>query len=272
MKKLFVIVLFVAALAALAIPGDAPAAVANVGSTWINGSQVYYQMPYRMRWLDVIGVDAIQYTQGFSSLPVDDTTGDPTEWTWSPVEIGAGTTTGVITTVAGGEFLITNAGNDDDGVNMQLKGESFKCEDGKSLYFGIKIKMSHATLSELFIGVGITDTLWSDGITDGIYFEKLAAGTGVSAVTEDTGETQTDNVAVMDTSYHIYEFYYDGVLTTDATAGTVTFWVDGVQVAQHTTAANITIDTEITPTIEFTNGDAVVRTANIDWINVVHPR
>ena len=269
MKRLLIVA---ALLVALIVPGLAVAAVANVGSTWINGAQVYYQKPYRMRWLDAYGVDVIKYVQDFSKLAVDDTTGDPTEWTWSPVEIGAGTTTGVINTVAAGEFLITNAGNNDDGINMQIKGESFKCEDGKPLYFGVKMKISHATLSELFIGVGITDTDWAGGISDGMYFEKLAAGTGVSAVTEDTAETQTDNVAVMDTDYHIYELYYDGVLTTAATAGTVTFWIDGVQVAQHTTAANITIDTEITPTIEFTNGDAVVRTANVDWLRVIHPR
>ena len=272
MKKLLVAAIFVAVLAALLIPGAAPAAVANVGSTWINGAQVYYQKPYRQRWLDAIGVDVIKYTQGFSSLPVDDTTGDPTEWTWSPTEGGAGTTDGVITGVAGGEFLVTTAANEDDGVNMQIKGESYKCEDGKPLYFGIKIKISDATESDLFIGVGITDTAWGDGLTDGIYYEKLDGGTGVSAVTEDDAETQTDNVSVMDTSYHIYEFYYDGVLTTAATAGTVTFWIDGVQVAQHTTAANISIDTELTPTVEYLTGAGGVDTFSIDWINVIHPR
>lgn len=274
MKKLLVAAaIFVAVLlAALLIPGAAPAAVANVGSTWINGAQVYYQKPYRQRWLDAIGVDVIKYTQGFSSLPVDDTTTDPDEWTWSPTEVGAGTTEGVITGVAGGEFLVTTAANEDDGVNMQIKGASFKCEDGKPLYFGIKIKISDATESDLFIGVGITDTDWLGGITDGYYFEKLDGGTDVSAVTEDTGETQTDNVAVMDTDYHIYEFYYDGVLTTAAAAGTVTFWVDGVEVAQHTTAANISIDTVITPTIEYLSGAAGVDTFSIDWLNVIHPR
>lgn len=271
MKKLLILALTIALLALMA-PTIADAAVANVGSTWVNGAQVYYQKPYRQRWIDAIGVDVVKYTQDFSALAVDDTTNDPTEWTWSPTEGGAGTTEGVITGVAGGEFLVTTAANENDGVNMQLKGASFYLAEGKPLYFGIKIKISDATESDLFLGVGAVDTDWLGGLPDGIYFEKLDDGTGVSAVTEDASETQTDGVAVMDTSYHIYEFYYDGVFTTAATAGTVTFWIDGTQVAQHTTAANITTDTAITPTIEYLTGTGGVDTFSIDWLYIIHPR
>ncbi|MCJ7484821.1 MAG: hypothetical protein MUQ25_01460, partial [Candidatus Aminicenantes bacterium] len=95
-----------------------------------------------------------------------------------------------LTTVAGGELLITTAGADDDGVSLQTTGEAFYLTENDPLYFGCKVKISEATEADLLIGVCITDTTLLGGMTDGIYFEKLDAGTGVSAVSEDTGETR----------------------------------------------------------------------------------
>ena len=168
--------------------------------------------------------------------------------------------------------MVVQCGNtDDDGMGLQVKGEAFKLEDGMPLYFGIRMKLSDATDSEIFVGLSITDIDIAGGISDGVYFEKLDTATGVSAITEDDAETQTDNVATMDTDYHIYEFVFDGDFTTAYTSGTVKFFIDGVEVAHHTTTANIPEDTELTPTIEFTSGTGA-DTVSVDWLRVIQLR
>ncbi len=255
-----------ALLMALILPGLAFAYTIN--SKHVNETAlVFHDATYEMRWIDAWGIDVVKYTQDFVALPLDDTTDDPTEWTYT----ATGVSTAVLGTVYGGELLITTAAADNDGVNMQLKGEAFQLEDGMPLYFGIKIKLNEITNNELFIGLGITDNSWVGGVSDAIYFEKLDTLTGVSAITEDAAETQTDNLMVMDTSYHIYEFIFDGTFTTAYTSGIVKFYIDGVLVATHTTTADISTDTEMTPTIEYTSGTGAV-TATVDWIRVIQLR
>ncbi len=261
MKKLLITVL----LAALLVPGAALAV--SLHSDWYQDKAIYFYDTYPMRWVDAIGTDVIKYTQDFASLDSDTPGLIPTEWTEFPV----GASTARINTAAGGELIITTGVNNLDSVNLQVKGQAFYLEDTMPLYFGIRIKIDEATDAELYIGISVTDTDLTGGVTDAIFFQKLDTETGVTAVTTDGAATETDDCAVMDTDYHIYEFVCDGNFTTAYTSGTVKFYIDGVLVATHTTTANISTDTTMTPTIEFTSGTGAV-TATVDWIRVIQLR
>ena len=235
--------------------------ISNVHSMWKNGALVFYDT-YRYRWVDAMGTDVTKAIFNFATLPTDDTTGDPTEFTLTPVEIGAGTSTAVLNTVVGGSLLITTAGNEDDGVNLQLKGEAFQFSASKPMYFGIKCTQSEATQKDLLVGLCITDTTLLGGMTDGVYFECLDGSTDINFVTEknSTETTSSSALGTMDTSAHVYEFYWDG-------STYVTPYIDGVAKTAH--SANIPDDEAVTPSIHYLNGSAAAGTLTIDWMRAI---
>ena len=106
----------------------------QVRSRRINGNLGYWST-HRKRILDGLGEGVVKFITDFTSFPVDDTTGDPTEYTSTVVEAGSGNTTIASTDKSGGAVLITTAANENDGGSYQLLGESFKT-DGNELYFG----------------------------------------------------------------------------------------------------------------------------------------
>jgi len=235
----------------------------------ISGAKVYWDT-HRRRWVDAWGPNVIKYIQDFVSLPEDDTTHDPSEWTCTMTEDGAGTTSAVLNTVAGGELLITTAGGEYDGINMQLKGEAFGLEADKPTYFGIKLKVDDATQVDLVTGLCITDTTLTNvdtshatALSDGVYFESLDGVTTTTCVTEKaSSETTSSSVGTLDTSYHIYEFYCDGVTK-------VYFYLDGVEVA--TSITNIPTEV-LTPSITVRAGSDAARTCAVDWLRVIQLR
>ena len=236
--------------------------IVNVNAKWVNGALVYYAKGYRHRWLDAFGSDVIKYVQDFCYASVDDTTGDLSGWTHTAVEVGAGTSVAVIDTTAGGYLKITNAANENDGVSLQMKGESFQLASGKPLYFGCKMSVSDATQSDLLLGLCITDTALLGGMTDGVYFECLDGGTTISFVSEKNSTETTNTGGTMTTSEIIYEFLWDGTL--------LKAWLDGTELT--VTQTNIPDDEVLTPSIEFLNGAAAVKTASVNWLRVIQCR
>ena len=198
--------------------------------------------------------------------PLDDTTADPTEWIYTPTEAGTGSTlyTNAVTG-SGDKALVTNAANEYDGINMQLKGEAFTITTDKPFYFGCKMKISDATQSDLFIGLAEADTTLLNASTshaialggDGLFFVKLDGSTTVAAKTYlDGAQTGTgDSETVITTGYHIYEIYYNG--------SEVVFSMDGSEVTRVTASLP---DGAMTPSLNFRNGEAVVKTATIQWL------
>lgn len=231
-----------------------------MNSRWLNGNLVFQKNNHI--WYDATGPTVRKYLTQFVNLPTDDTTGDPTEWTATVVEVGAGTSTAVLDTVAGGGLLMTTAGNEDDGIQLQLKGEAFQLAANDYVYFGTRIKLSSATESDLLVGLAITDTSLLTAVTDAIYFECLDSVTDTFTVTEinNTETTSAASVGTMDTSYHTYEFFCNGI-------SGVYFYLDGALVATHT--ANIPTDEVLTPSIAFLTGSAAAITCSVDWLRVI---
>jgi hypothetical protein len=229
----------------------------------INDSIVIEADTPSWRWYDIFNGVKFDLTPGF---PTDDTTGDPSQFVSTVVEVGTGTSTVVNAVSSGSTMLVTTAANEYDGVNLQLKGESFKLTAAKPLYFGCKLKVSDATQSDLFIGLAETDTTLMATSTahaialggDGAFFSKLDASTTLAAkMYLDGAETATANyaTALADDTFVIFEIYFDG--------STVFYYIDGTLVQQ--IAASLG-DGEMTPSLNFRAGAAAAKTLEIAWL------
>lgn len=232
----------------------------QVHSKRIAGNYVEYQ-DHEKRLIAARGTDAVVFFEDFINPGTVASDAFP-GWTSTLVEAGAGESTVTLADASGGAAVITTDDAENDGVNMQLKGESFGFAAAqKATYFGIRFKASDATQSDFIAGLCITDTTLLGGMTDGVYFRKVDGSAAVEFVTEkDSSETATAGVLtfVADT-YYILEFYFDGA--------SIEAFVDGVRVAQHT--LTIPDDELLTPSVHFLTGEAAAKTLTIDWVRAI---
>ena len=227
----------------------------------IGDSIVWHQGANRHRLVDAIGPSVVKYVDDFVRSPLA-AADAPLGWTVTLVEAGGGEST--ITKPDGivGGLLLTTDANEDDGINMQLTGESFSLSSSATaVYFGARLKASEATQSDFLVGLCITDTTLLGGMTDGVYFEKLDGGTGISFVTEkDSSETQTDSLATFAADTYIeLEFYW--------VSGSVKAYINGTLVATHT--ATIPNDELLTPSLHFLAGSTTAKTLTLDWVRAI---
>lgn len=227
--------------------------MADVIGQRLAGNLVYIDRSVHLRRvIDAIGPDVIKFNERFVR-PLVSAADTVLDWTTTLVEAGAGESTITKPDGVDSGLLFTTDAAEDDGISLQLKGESFKLTTGcKALYFMARLQASEATQIDWLVGLCITDTTLLGGMSDGIYFEKLDGGTGISCTTEkNASETQTDNLATFAAATDVtLEFYYDGTA--------VEFFVNGSSVARHTT--NIVDDEDITPSLEVLAGSANART------------
>lgn len=231
----------------------------NLHSRRINGNLVWYDNT-RQRIIDAIGPDVTKYILNTAALPTDDSTGDPTEWTLTAVEVGAGTSTAVL---SDNTLLLTTAGNEDDGPSIQVKGEAFDLASGNYTYFGINFQASEATQSDFLVGLCITDTALLGGLSDGVYFECLDGSTDINFVLEKDSTETTSASAVgtfADATNVTLEFIFDGT--------NVDSWVNGTLQTRLATT-NLPDNEQLTPSIEFLTGAASAETLTVNWLRVV---
>lgn len=228
-------------------------------SRYEQGNILYWDT-HQKRIIEAIGADVTKYLNDF--LPGHHNSGEmDLDWTITRVEAGAGESTFAIVDGVGGIAKITTDANEDDGINAQVIGEAFKLASGNIVYFGIRAKLSEATQSDFFAGLAITDTDILGGVTDRIGFQKLDGATDVKAMLEkDNTETLTAALATADTSYHTYEFYFDG--------SAVEFFIDGVSVATPA-VTNLPDDEELRVSVQFLAGSVNAKNVEIDWIRCV---
>ena len=229
----------------------------------VAGNLVYIDKSKHLRRLiDAIGPDVVKYLNDFTGGPGIDAAFD-NEWTVTRVEAGAGESTATLTDALGGVLLITTDSNENDGIGMQVLGESFNLAATGivGLYFGARIKVSDATQSDFFIGLCDTDTDILGGADDSIGFRKVDGSTAVSFLTEKATTETTASAYTCDTSWHVVEFYYDGL------AGTLEFFVDAVS-GGFVAVTNLP-DEEQRISIEFLAGSAGAKTMSVDWIRCI---
>ena len=184
------------------------------------------------------------------------------DWTVTETDAGA---TQALTDGDGGLLLVTNTAADNDLVGLQKKGESFRFESGKKLFFEARFKVSDATQSDLAIGLQITDTTPLD-ITDGVFFIKADGSTSVSfSVEKNNTATTTTAVATMaDDTFITLGFNYDG-------GSVMQYCVNGV-VAGTAVTTNLPDDEDLAISFALQNGEAVAKTMTVDYIFVAKER
>lgn len=226
------------------------------------GSNLVYFQGHRKRIVDAIGPDVIKYDADFVQSPLI-AADAPLGWTVTLVEAGAGESTITKPDGIGGALLLTTDANEDDGIEMQLAGESFELTtDQRLTYFGISFQADEATQIDWLAGLCITDSSLLGGMTDGVYFEKLDGGTGVSfTVEKNSTETQADALATFAANTDIIvEFYWDGT--------SLEAFINGVSVASPV-LTNLPDDEALTPSLQVLAGSANVRTLTVDWVRAI---
>ena len=188
-------------------------------------------------------------------------------YTITTTEAGSGNASEAITAGAGGQLLITNDNADNDLDFFQLKGEAFKFDSTKRMFFSSRFKVSDATQSDLVMGLQITDTTSLD-VTDGIFFIKGDADTQPDFIIEkDNSSTLSvlEMNAMADDTFVTLSFEYDPL---DVATGGAVFRVyqDDVQVGEITGTTNAPDDEDLTISFGIQNGEAVAKTMTIDFI------
>jgi uncharacterized membrane protein len=172
--------------------------------------------------------------------------------------------------LAGAIALVTTGGTEYDGDNIQEVGTKYALAAGKALYFGAKLTLSDATQSDLVVGLAGTDTT----LTASSSAHALNVGAGLIGFTKLDGATQcyfktittateANSAAAftMDTSAHIYEFYWDGYVLYG--------YIDGTLIA--TFASGVT-SAVVTPSIAVRTGETAAKTLTIHWMKCFQAR
>lgn len=227
---------------------------------YLHNAAVLYNDDQPWRWFDAFGPNVCKHVTHFETLPME-AANNPSDWTATLVNTS---TVALSASARGGEMIITTDTAENDGINMQMVGESYSFNGQYPMYFGIRFKVSEASESDFLVGMAITDTDLVTAVTDGAYFRKIDGSTVVNFVLEkDSLESTTSvDVCVAD-AWVTYEFYYNGF--------TISAYVDDVLLATFdaASATNMPDDEDLTPSIHFLTGAAAAETMNVDWLRVI---
>jgi hypothetical protein len=233
----------------------------------IRGALVYRSHEYPHRLYDAFGENVTKYITEFQSLPADDSSTDPTEFVVTMVEIGAGVSTAVIGDVAGGALVMTTAGNENDGVSLQLgnanTGEWVDLSGPTVCYFCVTFQVNDADQTDVLLGVAVTDSALLGGVTDGLYFRSVDETGVLNFVLEkDSVESTTAAVTLTDAADVTAEWYYDGA--------NVKAYINGTEVASIArTDASFPNDELMRLSMEFLTGEAVANTCTIKRVRLI---
>jgi hypothetical protein len=184
---------------------------------------------------------------------------------WFPTIVGTGTA--VVSDAFGGILTVTNSAADDDAYSAQWAGgnasgnvaETFTFTPGKELWFASRFQLSDVVQSEFVMGLVIADTDPFTAFTDGVAFTK-PDGSAVMSLTSAIVTPVTAAVAVqtlVNATFYEAAFHYNG-------ADTIRAFINGQSAGSLGVTALPT--TELAVTFGIKNGEAVAKTALIDWI------
>jgi hypothetical protein len=226
----------------------------------VGDSLVARSVEYPFRWYDAWGTHVVKYEMNTAGPPTDDTTGMPTEFTYTLVNA----TTFAVTDVAGGAVLITADNAENDGMTIQLgdelagAGESLSFALRYPTYFHITLQINDVDQTDFIAGVCITDTTLLGGMTDGIYFRSVDESAVVNFVLEqDSAETVTAVNTMTDATDVVLEFSY-------LADGNVYVYVNTALMATIAdTDANFCNDELLRLSLEFLTGEAIANTCTV---------
>lgn len=224
-----------------------------------------------------------RYPNGVTNVAQTKTLGmygapDPTKWhtyfndfdlyvaaDWTETEIGTASAPAIVAGDGGVLRAVTGAtsGNSDF---FQLVNETFLFEAGKQLFFKGRIRTNSAILSEIVLGLQITDTTPA-AVSDGVFFIKPDHddATFDLLVTKNSTVTTVSEVAtIVANTWLTLGFHYDG-------KSKIRVFADDVHVG---TAAvtNLPDDEEMTISFGVQNGSGAARQLDVDYIFVAKER
>lgn len=237
----------------------------------IGNNMVFRDPTYTHRWVEAIGPQVVkslnEFVNGNYTIVAGDATGVIKEgWLCTFVEVGAGgQLMSKIAGADGGQLLVTTAGNENDGINMQMTGEACNPSVAAAyhwpFYYGIRFKVSDATESDFIAGMCATDSTLTAGMEDGVYFRSADGAVAIAAVVEkDHVETSTAALDGADDTWMTLEILFNGYA--------VYFFVNGVRLASPV-MDNWPNDEFLTPSFEYLNGAAGSDTVTIDWMRFI---
>jgi len=185
---------------------------------------------------------------------------------WIVTMVGSSQDTSVqIIDEMNGILKLTPAASDNDGAGFQWNAEIFDCDTNVTTGYrgwtvGMDVKLGEATESDFMGGLSITDTDLTDGSSDGVWFYKTDAQDTIfcTVVKNTVGDTTQTNSVFVDSVWNRFDIDFNG-------RNRITFRIDNVVVATHTSTAYFPNDEELTPTFGFWNGQSVAEVFWIDW-------
>ncbi|RLC82297.1 MAG: hypothetical protein DRJ03_19225, partial [Chloroflexi bacterium] len=131
-------------------------------------------------------------------------------------------------------------------------------------YFGIRFKVNDADQVDFLAGLCITDTTLLGGMSDGVYFQTVdESATLTLEIEKDSSATSGSVHTLVDDTWVIAEFYFDGTY--------VDSYIDGT-LQTRLAVTNLPDDEELTVSLALLTGEAVANTATIDWVRAFQIR
>ncbi len=193
------------------------------------------------------------------------------EWTETDVQ-GANTVAAIDGN--GGLITLLTAGADDDEVQLQklaagVSLENFLFDPDRRFFIDILATLSEVILSEILIGLSITDTTILPAPTDGLYFHK-AEGAGLVTLDarKDDVEVSGDVGTIVDDTAFRLQAYYDG----QGSDGRLYASLDGTVSSFSTPDVSFPNDEELTISFAVRAGEAAAKTLTMDRIVVIQER
>jgi hypothetical protein len=202
-----------------------------------------------------------QYMQDFDQFVAAD---------WVVTETQAGATQ-ALTSGDGGLILLTNSAADNDVNQIQKTPANVLMVAGKRTYVLAKAKLSDVSESDFAIGLQNVNVDGTDlaVATDGIFFLKAdgSAALGVYCRKDNTtGTTSAAGVATLvnDTFVEL-ELYYDG-------GDRLYYGINGTASGYLDASSTYFPNVILAPVISLKNGEAVAKTATVDYLFVAQER
>lgn len=173
-----------------------------------------------------VDTDVVTYMDDFTGVALDSTN----DWT---VVKDSGATAAIGADVLNGVLELTSAATtDDDGASVQ-GNEIFKAQADKTIWFETKLQCNDADQTDICVGLTVNFATNPEAMltaADRICFQVDDGDASILCKTESGGtETSTDSgVDLVDSTYVKLSIRVSGT-------GQVFFYVDGTQVAVHTT-------------------------------------
>jgi hypothetical protein len=199
------------------------------------------------------------------------------DW-WTSLDDG-GTGTNTLDATAGGQYSVVTAAADNDYHFLVGDAKNWVVADNRPLWFEARLKYTEANTDDANVFVGLSSDIAATVMGDngagppasysGVNFHKVDGGTAWLCETSNAGvqTTTTTTTTAGGGTFVRLGFHLD---TGDGTTAIVTFFIDGVRVAQHKMTLASLAAMGVVAGIKAGAGNA--ETVTLDYVRCVQQR